>query len=130
MPEDELLTRSPVLTRIRFPKPFPSQLQTRALTWVPALESISAKSLAQPSAICRQRKSLASSLPSRPVALGIFSFVARAKPQGGGSIDNIAAVEIPNQNAVLVAVNVTVHNSGEKALVDPRHQGKNPDRQW
>jgi hypothetical protein len=50
------------------------------------------------------------------VALGIFAFVARAKPQGGGSIDNIAAVEIPNQNAVLVAVNVTVHNSGEKTL--------------
>ena len=50
------------------------------------------------------------------VMVGIFAFVLRAKPQGGGFIDNIAAVEIPNQNAVLVAVNVTVHNAGEKPL--------------
>jgi hypothetical protein len=50
------------------------------------------------------------------VTVWIFAFVLRAKPQGGGFIDNIAAVEIPNQNAVLVAVNVTVHNAGEKPL--------------
>jgi len=50
------------------------------------------------------------------VLLGIFAFVTRAKPQGGGSIDNIAAVEIPDQHAVIVAVNITIHNSGEKPL--------------
>jgi len=50
------------------------------------------------------------------VIVAIFAFVLRAKPQGGGSIDNIAAVEIPNQNIVLVAVNVTIHNAGEKPL--------------
>jgi hypothetical protein len=50
------------------------------------------------------------------VLLGIFAFVTRAKPQGGGSIDNIAAVEIPDQHAVMVAVNITIHNSGEKPL--------------
>jgi hypothetical protein len=50
------------------------------------------------------------------VMLGIFAFVDRAKPQGGGSVDNIVGVEIPDQNAVLVAVNITVHNSGEKSL--------------
>jgi hypothetical protein len=50
------------------------------------------------------------------VLVGVVAFVQRAKPQGGGSVDNIVAVEIPNQNAVLVAVNVTVHNSGDKAL--------------
>jgi hypothetical protein len=48
--------------------------------------------------------------------LGIVAFVQRPKPQGGGSIDNVAAVEIPDQNAVLVALNITVHNSGRKAL--------------
>ena len=48
--------------------------------------------------------------------LGIFAFLDRAKPQGGGSVDNIAVAEIPNQNAVLVAVNVTLHNAGEKPL--------------
>ncbi len=50
------------------------------------------------------------------VLLGIFAFVARAKPQGNGSVDNIAVVEIPDQHAVMVAVNITLHNSGEKSL--------------
>jgi hypothetical protein len=50
------------------------------------------------------------------VLLGIFAFVTRAKPQGAGSIDTIAAVEIPDQHAVMVAVNITIHNSGEKPL--------------
>ena len=31
-------------------------------------------------------------------------------------MDNITAVEIPDQNMVMVAINVTVHNSGEKSL--------------
>jgi hypothetical protein len=50
------------------------------------------------------------------IFLGIFAFVDRAKPQGNGSVDNIAVVEIPDQNAVMVAVNITLHNSGEKSL--------------
>ncbi len=50
------------------------------------------------------------------VLLGIFAFVDRAKPQGNGSVDNIAAVEIPDQHAVMVAINITLHNSGEKSL--------------
>ena len=50
------------------------------------------------------------------IVIGTFAFLERAKPQGGGSVDNIAAAEVPNQNLVLVAVNVTVHNSGEKSL--------------
>jgi hypothetical protein len=50
------------------------------------------------------------------ILLGIFAFVDRAKPQGGGSVDNITAVEIPDQHMVMVAVNVTVHNPGEKSL--------------
>ena len=48
--------------------------------------------------------------------VAMFAFLQRAKPQGGGSIDNISAVEIPNQNAVLVAVNVTIRNSGERPI--------------
>jgi|SRR5882672_3591524 len=48
--------------------------------------------------------------------VGTLAFLERAKPQGGGSVDNITAVEIPDQNSVLVAVNVTVRNSGEKPL--------------
>jgi hypothetical protein len=48
--------------------------------------------------------------------VGTLAFLERAKPQGGGSVDNIAAVEVTDQNSVLVAVNVTVRNSGEKPL--------------
>jgi len=50
------------------------------------------------------------------VLLGVFSFFTRAKPQGGGSVDNIIAVEVPDQNLTLVAVNVTLRNTGEKPL--------------
>src|SRR6266481_812524 len=55
-------------------------------------------------------------LAAAAILLGTFAFLDRAKPQGNGSVDNIAVAEIPNQNAVLVAVNVTVQNSGEKPL--------------
>ena len=55
-------------------------------------------------------------LGAAAILLGIYAFVARAKPQGGGSVDYITAVEIPDQHEVMVAINVTVHNSGEKSL--------------
>jgi hypothetical protein len=50
------------------------------------------------------------------IMAGLYSFLQRAKPQGAGSLDNIAAVELPGQNAVLVALTFTLHNSGEKPL--------------
>jgi hypothetical protein len=50
------------------------------------------------------------------VVLLLFAFLQKAKPQGGGSLDNITAVEIPDQNAMLVAVNVKLRNAGEKPL--------------
>jgi hypothetical protein len=58
------------------------------------------------------------------VALVIWGFLGRAKPQGAGAIDNIAAVEVPNQNSMLVALTVTVHNSGQKPLWIHTIQGK------
>jgi hypothetical protein len=58
------------------------------------------------------------------VVAAIYGFVGRAKPQGAGSIDNIAAIEIPNQNSMLVAITVTLHNSGEKPLWIHTVQGK------
>jgi hypothetical protein len=58
------------------------------------------------------------------VVLAIYGFVGRARPQGAGAIDNIAAVEIPNQNAMLVALTVTLHNSGEKPLWIHNIEGK------
>ena len=50
------------------------------------------------------------------VVVGILSFFTRARPQGAGSVDNVAAVEIPGQNAMLVALTVTLRNTGEKTL--------------
>ncbi len=50
------------------------------------------------------------------VAVGLLAFLERAKPQGGGSVDNIVSVEVPDQNSVLVAINVTAHNTGKKSL--------------
>lgn len=58
------------------------------------------------------------------VVLGIYGFIGRAKPQGAGAVDNIAAVEIPGQNSMLVALTVTLHNSGEKPLWIHTIQGK------
>jgi hypothetical protein len=48
------------------------------------------------------------------VALIVVFGASRAK--GTASIDDVTAVEIPNQNAVLVAINVTVHNASDKAM--------------
>jgi hypothetical protein len=50
------------------------------------------------------------------VIVGIASFFQRAKPQGSGSLDNVAAVEIPGQSASLVALTFTLRNSGRKSL--------------
>jgi hypothetical protein len=63
-------------------------------------------------------------LAALAVVAAIYGFVGRAKPQGAGSIDNIAAVEVPNQNSMLVAITVTLHNSGEKPLWIHNIQGK------
>jgi hypothetical protein len=48
--------------------------------------------------------------------VGVVAFLQRAKPQGSGSLDNVAAVELPGQNASLVALTFTLRNSGEKSL--------------
>ncbi len=55
-------------------------------------------------------------LGAAAIVLGMFAFVDRAKPQGNGSLDNIAVAEIPDQHAVMAAINVTVHNSGKKSM--------------
>jgi hypothetical protein len=58
------------------------------------------------------------------VVVGIASFFQRARPQAAGSLDNIAAVEIPGQNAALVALTFTLRNSGERPLWVHGIQGK------
>ncbi len=58
------------------------------------------------------------------IIVGIAAFLQRAKPQGGGSLDNVAAVEIPGQSATLVALTFNLRNSGEKPLWVHDVQGK------
>src|SRR6202521_369707 len=58
------------------------------------------------------------------VVVAGISFLQRAKPQGSGSLDNIAAVEIPGQNATLVALTFTIRNGSDKTIWMRSIQGK------
>jgi hypothetical protein len=50
------------------------------------------------------------------ILVGVIAFVQRAKPQGAGSINFVAAAEVPTQNIVLAAITFTLHNSAQKSL--------------
>lgn len=50
------------------------------------------------------------------VILGIAAILQRPKPQGDGSIDFISATEVPDQNILLAAVTLTLHNNGNRPL--------------
>jgi hypothetical protein len=50
------------------------------------------------------------------IVVGIFAFKERPKPQGSGSIDFVSAVEVPDQNLTLVAVTLTLRDTGLKPL--------------
>ena len=50
------------------------------------------------------------------VVVLIASFVKRAQPQASGSLDNVAAVEIPGQGSTMVALTFTIRNTSEKIL--------------
>ncbi|MGA8541668.1 MAG: hypothetical protein WB566_19350 [Terriglobales bacterium] len=48
--------------------------------------------------------------------VGIFAFKERPKPQGAGSIDFVAAVEVPGQDTVLTAITMTLRNTARTPL--------------
>ena len=50
------------------------------------------------------------------VIVGILAFQGRPKPQGAGSIDFVAAAEVPGQNMILAAITFTLHNTAQKPL--------------
>ena len=50
------------------------------------------------------------------IVVAIIAFKQRPKPQGAGSVDFVAAVEVPGQNIVLVAITLTLHNSAGRSL--------------
>lgn len=44
----------------------------------------------------------------------IVAVVQRPRSAASGSIDDVTAVEIPNQSSVMVAITVSIHNDGKK----------------
>jgi len=50
------------------------------------------------------------------VIVGIFAFKERQKPQGAGSIDFVAAAEVPGQNMILAAITFALRNTADKPL--------------
>jgi hypothetical protein len=50
------------------------------------------------------------------VVVAIIAFHGRAKPQGAGSVDFVAAAEVPNQSMVLVAITLTLRDTTDKSL--------------
>ncbi len=50
------------------------------------------------------------------LVIALIIIFAASRPNGSGSIDDINAVDITGQNSVLVAMNVTVHNTGSKSM--------------
>src|ERR1700757_5211933 len=57
------------------------------------------------------------------VVVFIVSFVKRAKPQASGTLDNVAAVQIPEQDSTMVALTFTLHNTSDKTLYVHTLQG-------
>ena len=50
------------------------------------------------------------------IVLAIVMYAARYKPVSAGSLGDVASVELADHNSVLVAINVTVRNIGQKPL--------------
>jgi len=48
------------------------------------------------------------------VGVAVLAFFQRPRPSASGSIDQVVSIEIPNQGAVMAAVNVSFRNNGEK----------------
>ena len=50
------------------------------------------------------------------VVVLIASFLKRAQPQASGTLENVVAVEIPEQNSTMVALTFALHNTSDKML--------------
>jgi hypothetical protein len=50
------------------------------------------------------------------LVVALIIVFASSRPNGSGSIDDVNAVEIPDQNSILATINVSVHNSGNKSM--------------
>jgi hypothetical protein len=57
------------------------------------------------------------------VVVLIAAYFRRAKPQASGTLDHIAAVEIPGQGSTMAALTFTLHNTSDKILYVHTLQG-------
>lgn len=57
------------------------------------------------------------------IVVFIVSFLKRAKPQASGTLDYVAAVQIPGQDSTMVALTFTLHNTSDKILYVRSLQG-------
>jgi hypothetical protein len=58
------------------------------------------------------------------VVVAIASFLKRAKPQASGSLDNVVAVEIPDQASTMAALTFTLRNTSDTILYVRTLEGK------
>jgi len=58
------------------------------------------------------------------VVVLIASFLKRARPQASGTLDNVAAVQIPDQESTMVALTFTLRNTSDKMLYVRSIEGK------
>lgn len=59
---------------------------------------------------------LAIAIAAVAIVVAIVMYAARYKPVSAGSLGDVASVELADHNSVLVAINVTVRNIGQKPL--------------
>lgn len=50
------------------------------------------------------------------IVVAIVAFHERPKPQGAGSVNFVAAVDVPGQNMILAAITFTLRNTAQKSL--------------
>ena len=94
----------------------PQETRRPALDLGPGVGIHVTEDMATPERRLPPAKILLIAIAGLAVVLAIWGFLGRAKPQGAGSIDNIAAIEVPDQHSMLVALTVSLHNSGERPL--------------
>lgn len=94
----------------------PAQSAPQAFDLGPGVGIHVTEDMATPERRLPPAKILLIAIAGLAVVLAIWGFLGRAKPQGAGSIDNIAAIEVPDQHSMLVALTVSLHNSGERPL--------------
>ena len=118
MPDERPVPPPPI------PPPTPEPVPRPSLDLGPGVGISVQQDMAAPERKLPPAKILLIAIAALAVGVGIFSLLDRAKPQGNGSLDSVVAAEVPGQGTVLVALTVTLQNTGEKPLWIHTLQGR------